>query len=107
MTVSAADRTGQYVLADVLRDEGFDELYAVAGKPLTKTMETLASWNLLTWVNHEAVAVQMALGTAAYGGKSAALMKQVGMNCALDAIALAGPKRSGGAMLIIVGDDPG
>jgi indolepyruvate ferredoxin oxidoreductase alpha subunit len=106
-TLPAPDRTGQYVLADVLRAEGFDRLYAVAGKPLTRTMEALAADGSLTWVNHEAVAVQLALGAAAAGAKTAALMKQVGMNCALDVIAISALKRSGGAMLLIVGDDPG
>ncbi len=106
-TAPPHDHTGQYALANVLRDQNFDGLYAVAGKPLTNTMEALDSWQLLTWVNNEAVAVQMALGTAAAGGKAAALMKQVGMNCALDAIAIGATKRSGGAMLIVVGDDPG
>ncbi len=101
------DQTGQYLLADVLKEEKLDGIFCVPGRPLTKTQEALAAEGLAQWTNHEAVAVQQALGVAAYGGKSAALMKQVGMHAALDMLAIAGPIRSGGAMLVVVGDDPG
>lgn len=103
----ARDNTGQYLLADVMKAEKFDGIFAVPGRPLTKTEESLSDDGLLRWIGHEAVAVQEALGVAAAGGKAAAMMKQVGMHAALDMIAISAVVRTGGAMLIVVGDDPG
>lgn len=103
----ARDNTGQYLLADVMKTERFDAIFAVPGRPLTKTEEALAEEGLLRWIGHEAVAVQEALGVAAAGGKSAAMMKQVGLHAALDMVAISALVRTGGAMVIVVGDDPG
>lgn len=102
----ARDNTGQYLLADVMKAEKFDGIFAVPGRPLTKAEEALAEEGLLRWIGHEAVAVQQALGVAAAGGKSAAMMKQVGMHAALDMIAISAVVRTGGSMIIVVGDDP-
>ncbi|MEA2333362.1 MAG: indolepyruvate ferredoxin oxidoreductase, alpha subunit [Thermoleophilaceae bacterium] len=100
-------KLGQEILADVLRDQELDLVVGVAGRPCTTTMELLVESGDAVWANHEAVAVQMALGAAALGRRTAVLMKQVGLNAAVDVLACAALHRSGGSVVVISGDDPG
>jgi indolepyruvate ferredoxin oxidoreductase, alpha subunit len=98
---------GWDVLSRALRAAHFDLIVQVAGKPVTPTQEALAASGHARWANHEAAATQMALGAAGCGKRTAVIVKQVGMNAALDVLACAAPHRSGGEMVVIVGDDPG
>jgi indolepyruvate ferredoxin oxidoreductase alpha subunit len=100
-------KLGQEILAEVLRDQDLDLVVGVAGRPCTTTMELLVASGDAVWANHEAVAVQMALGAAALGARTAVLMKQVGLNAAVDVLACAALHRSGGSVVVIGGDDPG
>ncbi|HVC99963.1 MAG TPA: thiamine pyrophosphate-dependent enzyme [Candidatus Dormibacteraeota bacterium] len=102
-----AQLLGWQILEEALRDHHLDLVVGVAGKPVTLTMAALYQSGDGIWANHEAVAFQMAFGVAGCGGRSAALVKQVGMNAGLDVLACAAPHRSGGSMVVIVGDDPG
>ena len=101
------ERAGEEILAEALRRARLDLVVGVAGRPLTRVLESLVGSGGARWANHEAVALALALGVAGSGGRSAVLMKQVGLNAGLDVLACAGPHRSGGAMVVIVGDDPG
>ena len=104
---TAAQLLGWQILEKALRDSHLDLIVGVAGKPITPTMGSLNQSGDAIWVNHEAVAFQMAFGAAGCGGRSAALVKMSGMNAGLDVLACAAPHRCGGSMVAIVGDDPG
>jgi indolepyruvate ferredoxin oxidoreductase, alpha subunit len=106
-TEVAAAPTGWQILEAALRGYHLDLITGVAGKPITQAMSALVKSGDGIWTNHEAVAVQMAFGAAGCGGRSAVLIKQVGMNAALDVLACSAPHRSGGSMVVVVGDDPG
>jgi indolepyruvate ferredoxin oxidoreductase, alpha subunit len=106
-TSTSAQKLGWQILEKALRDCHLDLIVGVAGKPITPTMGALSQSGDAMWVNHEAVAFQMAFGVAGCGGRSAALVKMVGMNAGLDVLACAAPHRCGGSMVAIVGDDPG
>ncbi len=95
------------MLAKVLSAPWVDAVLAVPGRPLTNVAEQLVRAGRARWVNHEAVALQNALGMAGVGRRIAVLLKQVGLNAALDVLACAAPLRIGGGMVVIVGDDPG
>lgn len=103
----APEKFGWELLTEALREARFDLITCVAGKPVTPTQDALVAAGEARWVNHEAAAAQMALGASGVGQRAAVVLKQVGMNAALDVLACAAPHRSGGAMVVIVGDDPG
>lgn len=95
------------MLTEALRSSDLDLIVCTPGKPVTPVQDALVGSGHARWVNHEAVAAQYALGASGRGARSALIVKQVGMNVAADVLACAGPHRTGGAMVIIVGDDPG
>jgi indolepyruvate ferredoxin oxidoreductase, alpha subunit len=105
--VRAAEETAATALADALAASWMDSVLAVPGRPLTAVAEALVAAGRARWVNHEAVALQQALGMAGSGRRTAVLLKQVGLNASLDVLACAAPLRIGGALVIVVGDDPG
>lgn len=97
---------GWEILADALREAQLDLIVCVPGKPVTPVQNALVKSGHARWVNQEAAAAQYALGASACGARTALLVKQVGMNVAADALACAAPHRSGGAMIVVAGDDP-
>lgn len=106
-TAVATERDGWEILADALRRAQLDLIIGVAGKPVTPVQESLVASGHARWANHEAAATQYALGAAGCGARTVVIVKQVGMNAATDVLACAAPHRSGGAFVVIVGDDPG
>ncbi|HEY1368147.1 MAG TPA: thiamine pyrophosphate-dependent enzyme [Gaiellaceae bacterium] len=110
MTATGVERQsalGWEILADALRDASLDLILAVAGRPITPVGEALVATGDARWINHEAPAMAMALAASGLGKRTAVLVKQVGLNAGLDVLACAAPHRSGGAMVVVVGDDPG
>ena len=102
-----ATRPVASALADALAAPWMDAVLAVPGRPLTAVAELLVTAGRARWVNHEAAALQQALGMAGSGRRTAVLLKQVGLNASLDVLACAAPLRIGGALVVVVGDDPG
>lgn len=105
--VSAAVLTGAHVLAKAVRDLRPAFVGVVPGRPLTEAGRLLVSSGQARWITHEAVALQMALGAASSGGVAVAMVKQVGFNAGMDVAASSAVHRSGGAVIFVVGDDPG
>lgn len=101
------ENTGAHILAAALRSLRPGYLGVVPGRPITQAGRLLVETGDARWITHEAVALQMALGAAADGSLAVAMMKQVGLNAAMDVASSAAVHRSGGAVLLIVGDDPG
>lgn len=101
------ENTGAQVLAGALRALRPGYIGVVPGRPITKAGQLLVETGDARWITHEAVALQMALGAAADGSLAVAMVKQVGFNAAMDVAALSAVHRIGGAVLLIVGDDPG
>jgi len=101
------ENTGAHILAAGLRALRPGYLGVVPGRPITQAGRLLVETGDARWITHEAVALQMALGAAADGSLAVAMMKQVGLNAAMDVASSSAVHRSGGAVLLIVGDDPG
>lgn len=99
-------RYGWEILTEALRGAGLDLIVCVPGKPVTPVQNALVASGHARWVNHEAAAAQYAMGASGCGGRAVLLVKQVGMNVAADVLACAAPHRTGGSMVVVVGDDP-
>src|SRR5437660_800002 len=99
-------RYGWEILADALRRAELDLIVCVPGKPVTPVQDRLVESGHARWVNHEAAAAQYAVGASGCGSRTALVIKQVGMNVAADVLACAAPHRTGGSMVVVVGDDP-
>src|SRR5581483_7482789 len=99
-------RHGWEVLTDALEEAALDLIVCVPGKPVTPVQNALVESGHARWVNHEAAAAQYAMGASGCGDRAVLLVKQVGMNVAADVLACAAPHRTGGAMVVVVGDDP-
>src|SRR5262249_12650571 len=90
---------------------GYSFVSSYPGSPttlITEELERLSARGLLMfrYATNEKVAFEMAGAVALCGGRTAVVMKHVGLNVALDsaiAIAFSGQR---GALLVIVGDDP-
>lgn len=99
-------RYGWEILTEALREAELDLIVCVPGKPVTPVQNALVDSGHARWVNHEAAAAQYVLGASGCGARTVLLIKQVGMNVAADALACAAPHRTGGSMVVVVGDDP-
>lgn len=100
------ERYGWEILTEALRRAELDLIVCVPGKPVTPVQNALVESGHARWVNHEAAAAQYAVGASGCGARTVLLVKQVGMNVASDVLACAAPHRTGGAMVVVVGDDP-
>lgn len=99
-------RYGWEILTEALRRADLDLIVCVPGKPVTPVQNALVESGDARWVNHEAAAAQYAVGASGCGARTVLLIKQVGMNVAADVLACAAPHRTGGSMVVVVGDDP-
>lgn len=99
-------RYGWEILTQALQEAGLDLIVCVPGKPVTPVQNALVDSGHARWVNHEAAAAQYAMGASGCGARTVLLVKQVGMNVAADVLACAAPHRTGGSMVVVVGDDP-
>jgi indolepyruvate ferredoxin oxidoreductase alpha subunit len=100
-------RRGWEILTEALESSKLDLIVCTPGKPVTPVQDALVESGHARWVNHEAIAAQYALGASGCGDRAVLIVKQVGMNAATDVLACAAPHRTGGAMVVIAGDDPG
>jgi indolepyruvate ferredoxin oxidoreductase alpha subunit len=100
-------RRGWEILTEALQNSKLDLIVCTPGKPVTPVQDALVASGHARWVNHEAIAAQYALGASGCGDRAVLIVKQVGMNAATDVLACAAPHRTGGAMVVIAGDDPG
>ena len=80
--------TGNEALAQGIMDAGASYASAYPGTPSTEILENLALCKqriYAEWAPNEKVALEGAIGASYAGARSAALMKQVGLNVAADA----------------------
>ena len=102
---------GNEAIAQGLFEAGCRLAAAYPGTPSTEVLEALPAYGAsdlhLEWSVNEKVALETA-GAASYCGlRTAAVMKQVGLNVALDPLMSLAYTGVIGGLLLIVADDPG
>jgi indolepyruvate ferredoxin oxidoreductase alpha subunit len=102
---------GNEAMAQGLFEAGCRVAAAYPGTPSTEVLQSLAGYetkNLHTeWSVNEKIALEVATAASYSGLRSAAVMKQVGLNVALDPLMSLAYTGVVGGMVIIVADDPG
>ncbi len=100
--------TGNEAVARAARDAGVDLGTGYPGTPSTEILETLSALGgRAQWAPNEKVATEVALGAAFGNGLAITTMKHVGLNVASDVLYTATHSGVTGALVLIVGDDPG
>lgn len=106
--LAVADHCGCPTLVDSLQSSGVQHIFAVAGRPITHIAECASVRHAgFEWSVNEKVALESAVGLSALGVRTAVLIKQCGLNVALDSLVNAVYHTTNGALLIVVGDDVG
>src|SRR5262245_36955958 len=100
------------LIAHTLAKRAFRLVTSYPGSPtteITDELERLGSVGIVhfRYATNEKIACEMAIAVAMAGGRAAVVMKHVGLNVALDAVFGAAYTGHRGALLLIVGDDPG
>ncbi|ROR03079.1 thiamine pyrophosphate-dependent enzyme [Desulfosoma caldarium] len=105
---------GNEAIAHGLLEAGCSMATSYPGTPASEIMATLIQLKKhhgvpchLEWSVNEKVAVETALANSYAGRRSAAAMKQVGLNVAADPVMSAAYTGVKGGFLLIVADDPG
>ncbi len=102
---------GNEAIALGLWEAGCRLAAAYPGTPSSEVLESLAERKAddlhLEWSVNEKVAVEVASAAALSGLRSAAVMKQVGLNVAMDPLMSLAYTGVAGGMLLVVADDPG
>lgn len=102
---------GNEAMAQGLFEAGCRVAAAYPGTPSSEILESLCAYqsdNLhLEWSVNEKIALEVAGAASLTGLRSAAIMKQVGLNVALDPLMSLAYTGVAGGMVIIVADDPG
>jgi indolepyruvate ferredoxin oxidoreductase alpha subunit len=102
---------GNEAMAQGLFEAGCKVAAAYPGTPSTEILEALAAYETgdlhLEWSVNEKIALEVASAASFAGLRSAAVMKQVGLNVALDPLMSLAYTGVAGGMVIIVADDPG
>ena len=105
---------GNEAIARGLVESGCDVITAYPGTPSSEILPAAAAFadelgpkTVVEWGANEKVAVEVALGATFAGKRACAVMKQVGLNVAMDPFMSAAHFQLAGGMLVIVSDDPG
>ncbi|HNK33048.1 MAG TPA: indolepyruvate ferredoxin oxidoreductase subunit alpha, partial [Plasticicumulans sp.] len=79
------------------------------GSPVTGVLDATAGYPEIRrqWAANEKIALETALGAAWSGARALVVMKHVGLNVAADPLYNAPYTGVRGALVIVVGDDPG
>ncbi|MTI95289.1 MAG: indolepyruvate ferredoxin oxidoreductase [Firmicutes bacterium] len=79
------------------------------GSPTVEIMESLHEYQDIysEWSVNEKVALEVAIGASAAGGRALVSMKHVGINIAADPLMTYTQVDTPGGLLLVVGDDPG
>ncbi len=94
---------GQEAALLAVRDAGVKVVQYVPGYPITELAEALAAEIAV----NEKVALEIALGASATGGRSLVIVKQVGMNLLADPLVISATHTIGSGLVVLVGDDLG
>lgn len=105
---------GNEAIARGLIESGCDVITAYPGTPSSEILPAAAAFadelgtkTVVEWGANEKVALEVALGATFAGKRACAVMKQVGLNVAMDPFMSAAHFQLEGGMLVIVSDDPG
>lgn len=105
---------GNEAIAWGLLKEGATVLSSYPGTPASEILDTAIRLKgelglpvFAEWAVNEKVAFEIALANSWLGGRSAAMMKQVGLNVALDALMSAAYTGVRGGFIVVSADDPG
>ena len=105
---------GNEAIARGLVEAGCDVLTAYPGTPSSEILPAAAAFadelgtkTVIEWGANEKVAMEIALGATFAGKRACAVMKQVGLNVAMDPFMSAAHFQLEGGMVVIVSDDPG
>ena len=105
---------GNEAIARGLIEAGCDVITAYPGTPSSEILPAAAAFadelgtkTVVEWGANEKVAVEVALGATFAVKRACAVMKQVGLNVAMDPFMSAAHFQLEGGMLLVVSDDPG
>jgi len=102
--------TGIDAIASAIDRCNVSSIACVPGYPTTDLAERLISKPgtgvSAEWCINEKVAMEIALGVSACGGRSVVIVKHVGMNILADPLITACTHRIGAGVVVIAGDDP-
>jgi len=102
---------GNEAIAQGLYEAGCRVAAAYPGTPSTEVLESLVPYgadNLhIEWSVNEKIALEVSAAASYTGLRSAVVMKQVGLNVALDPLMSLAYTGVVGGMLVVVADDPG
>ena len=102
---------GNEAIAQGLFEAGCRMATAYPGTPSTESLEALAAYGAaalhVEWSVNEKVALETAIAGSYSGLRTATIMKQVGLNVALDPLMSLAYTGVVGGLLIVVADDPG
>ncbi|MCJ7501059.1 indolepyruvate ferredoxin oxidoreductase subunit alpha [bacterium] len=102
---------GNEAIAQGLYEAGCRVAAAYPGTPSTEVLQSLVSYGAddlhLEWSVNEKVALEVSAAASYTGLRSVAVMKQVGLNVALDPLMSLAYTGVVGGMIVVVADDPG
>lgn len=101
---------GEEALARAAARQGLTLATGYPGSPaggIIRILSGLGTTTEVHWSTNEKVAVEKALGVAINGKKALVCVKGVGLNAMLDPLTVANLTPLTGALVIVVGDDPG
>jgi indolepyruvate ferredoxin oxidoreductase, alpha subunit len=85
---------------------GVDAVFMVTGQPVTHLIDIITNLAAHAEISvNEKCAVEAAVGMAAVGGRAAVIVKHCGLAYALDSLANAAVHGTGGALIVVSGDD--
>lgn len=90
-------------------EAGVHVVTSYPGSPVTSIVDALARLDGVqaTWAANEKVALEIGAGVAYSGARALAVMKHVGLNVAADTLFNLAYTGVRGALVVVVGDDPG
>lgn len=100
---------GNEAIARGIWEAGATVVSSYPGTPSTEITEFVAKYDDIysEWAPNEKVAMEVAIGAAVSGARSACAMKHVGVNVAADPLFTAAYTGVNGGMLVLVADDQG
>jgi indolepyruvate ferredoxin oxidoreductase alpha subunit len=102
---------GNEAIAQGLYESGCRVATAYPGTPSTEVLQSLVSFGTddlhIEWSVNEKIALEVSAAASYTGLRSAVIMKQVGLNVALDPLMSLAYTGVVGGMLVVVADDPG
>lgn len=109
LDVATRQMSGCEAVAQGAWEAGVHVVASYPGSPVTSIVDAFAKLDgvHVTWATNEKVALEISGGVAYSGARALAVMKHVGLNVAADALFNLAYTGVRGALVVVVGDDPG